>query len=264
MRLISLHEPERIAAWLSRNADLNMYQIGDLDRFFWPSTVWYGLEQAGELLQIALIYLGHSTPIWLMFDDQQHHYSAQLRDALRPLLPAKIYCHFSPGIAEGLADRYQIEDHGLHQKMILQDFRKLDQVVIDQAVVQLHTADLPAIDQLYAVAYPDNAFDPRMLETGCCYGIWRDDQLISIAGIHVYSPNYRVAALGNITTHPTYRGQGLAKQVTAKLCQSLRHEINHIGLNVHHANQTAINTYQALGFGWVADYNEVLLQQRIG
>lgn len=262
MRLIALHEREKIAAWLSQNADLNIYQIGDLDAFFWPSTLWYGLEEAGKILQIGLVYLGHSMPIWLMFDDQQQQYSAQLAAALRPLLPAKIYCHFSPGIAEGLADRYQLHDHGLHHKMILRDFAKLDQLRFEREVAQLSSADLPAINQLYAESYPDNAFDPRMLETGCCYGIWQDDQLISIAGIHVYSPSYRVAALGNITTHPAYRGQGLAKQVTAKLCQHLRHEIKHIGLNVHSANHIAIKTYENLGFRWVADYSEVLLEQK--
>ncbi|XSG74953.1 GNAT family N-acetyltransferase [Herpetosiphon llansteffanensis] len=262
MRLITLHERETIAAWLSQNADLNIYQIGDLDAFFWPSTLWYGLEQAGAILHIGLVYLGHSMPIWLMFDDQRQQYSAQLAAAMRPLLPTKVYCHFSPGIAEGLADRYQLHDHGLHHKMILRDFAKLDQVRFEREVVQLSGSDLPAINQLYAAAYPDNAFDQRMLETGCCYGIWQDDQLISIAGIHVYSPRYRVAALGNITTHPAYRGQGLAKQVTAKLCQHLRHDINHIGLNVHSANHVAIKTYENLGFSWVADYSEVLLEQK--
>ena len=55
-----------------------------------------------------------------------------------------------------------------------------------------------------------------MLETGKYFGIRREGILVSVAGIHVYSPEYDVAALGNITTHPDFRGQGLGRKVTAR------------------------------------------------
>ena len=89
-------------------------------------------------------------------------------------------------------------------------------------VIQLSTKDLDDILKLYEISYPDNWFDPRMLETNQYYAIRNENNmLISTAGIHVYSSKYKVAALGNITTHPDFRGKGLAKITSAKLCKSL-------------------------------------------
>jgi ribosomal protein S18 acetylase RimI-like enzyme len=72
-------------------------------------------------------------------------------------------------------------------------------------------------------------------------------------------PTYRVAALGNITTHPDWRGQGLATKVTAAVCRSLRETVEHIGLNVHAENRAAIGCYEKLGFEIVTTYEEVML-----
>ena len=109
-------------------------------------------------------------------------------------------------------------------------------------------ANLPEIEQFYEVSYPQNSFNARMLQTDLYYGVRRNGKLAGIAGVHVYSPTYRVAALGNIATHPTYRGQGIATKVTAKLCQSLMKTVDHIGLIVQDSNIPAIACYAKLGF----------------
>ena len=73
-----------------------------------------------------------------------------------------------------------------------------------------------------------------------------------------------MAALGNVTSHPTVRGQGYARQVCARL---LRHldalGIAHIGLNVAAGNASAIALYQQLGFTKVADYDEWSFTSRV-
>jgi predicted GNAT family acetyltransferase len=100
-----------------------------------------------------------------------------------------------------------------------------------------------------------------MLETGFYFAIRRGGSLVSVAGVHVCSPQYRVAALGNITTRPDFRGQGLATAVTARLCQELRSAgIESIGLNVHAGNPGALACYQKIGFERVADYGESTLE----
>ena len=90
----------------------------------------------------------------------------------------------------------------------------------------------------------------------------RDDKLVSVAGVHVYSEAYKVAALGNITTHPAYRGQGLARIVTARLCRSLLETVDYIGLNVKVDNQSAISLYQRLGFEPVCTYHEYMVEAK--
>src|SRR5947208_10651053 len=100
-----------------------------------------------------------------------------------------------------------------------------------------------------------------MLETGFYFGIHRGDVLMSVAGVHVFSQRYKVAALGNIATHPDARGQGLATTTTARLCQELlRAGIEHIGLNVRADNRGAIACYEKIGFERVAGYGEYTLE----
>jgi predicted GNAT family acetyltransferase len=95
-------------------------------------------------------------------------------------------------------------------------------------------------------------------------GARRGDALVSVAGVHVYSREYRVAALGNITTRPDSRGQGLATIVTARLCQELLSAgIEHVGLNVRADNRSAVACYERIGFQRVADYGEYTVELNV-
>ena len=129
-------------------------------------------------------------------------------------------------------------------------------------VEQLSKQDLFAIKTLYSKSYPGNWFDPRMLETNQYFGIMEENRIVSIAGIHVYSPQYKVAALGNITTLPKCRGKGYGTRVTARLCRSLIDENLDIGLNVKDDNEVAIACYRKIGFETVASYEEFMMYRK--
>jgi predicted GNAT family acetyltransferase len=101
-----------------------------------------------------------------------------------------------------------------------------------------------------------------MLETREYFGIRDDDRLVSVAGIHVYSRRYRVAALGNIVTRHECRGKGYGTQVTTALCKSLWEKEIRIGLNVRADNTPAITCYSNIGFRITAPYEEYLLVRR--
>jgi predicted GNAT family acetyltransferase len=102
-----------------------------------------------------------------------------------------------------------------------------------------------------------------MLQTGFYYGVRRGPDLVSVAGVHVYSRPYQVAALGNITTRPDARGRGLATAATARLCQELlRAGVEHVGLNVKADNRAAIACYEKLGFERVAGYGEYTVEPK--
>ena len=126
----------------------------------------------------------------------------------------------------------------------------------------LRPDDLDEVSRLYDLAYPENAFDPRMLETGCFRGIRQDGSLVSAAGVHVYSGRYRVAALGNVATHPVYRGRGLSRAATAATCLALLETVDDIGLNVRADNVPAVACYRHLGFEIAAHYGEFVFQSR--
>jgi ribosomal protein S18 acetylase RimI-like enzyme len=255
---ISLHDRDIIAAWLRRDPLLHLYALGDLDNFFWPYTSWYGLVEGGGLRQVILCYTGAPLLILHALANRQPDEMRALLRSIVHLLPRRIYTHLSAGLVDVFADDYRIEPHGAYDKMGLTDSAGLD-AVDTSAVVRLQPADLAEVAALYDAAYPGNWFDPRMLETGHYYGVREDGALLSVAGVHVYSPRYRVAALGNITTHPAARGRGLATLATAKLCQELRRSVDQIGLNVRADNAGAIACYTKLGFTKTGEYGEYAL-----
>lgn len=116
------------------------------------------------------------------------------------------------------------------------------------------------LEPFYGQSYPGHWFDPRMLDTGQYFGIRDAGELVCAAGIHVHSPEYGMAALGNIATRPDRRrGRGLALRATARLCQSLLSEVNVVGLNVKADNRAAIACYEKLGFKAVAEYQELMV-----
>jgi hypothetical protein len=48
MRLIEVDDRARLEAWLRRDPAMHLYELGDLDDFFWPRTRWYGLPAADD------------------------------------------------------------------------------------------------------------------------------------------------------------------------------------------------------------------------
>ena len=95
-----------------------------------------------------------------------------------------------------------------------------------------------------------------MLDTHLYHGIWEGDALQCVAGIHTYSPQYGVAAIGNVTTLPAMRGRGWATRACSRLLPTLLTKVDVIALNVKADNAPAIQVYQRLGFEVVAEYDE--------
>jgi GNAT superfamily N-acetyltransferase len=258
MPLVSLHDPRQIEAVLRRDVFLNLYALGDLDPFFWPHTTWYGLADGGAVRAVALLYTATETPTLLALAGPPFDPMRDLLRAAWGVLPPRVYAHLTPDCADALAPRFRSESHGRHLKMALCDPARLA-AVDTSAVVPLSPADADELRAFYAASYPRNWFDPRMLETGRYYGVRDRGQLLSVAGVHVYSPAMRVAALGNIATHPAARGRGLGTAVTARLCAELVRECDHVGLNVKPDNRPAVACYRRLGFEPVAEYEECTL-----
>jgi ribosomal protein S18 acetylase RimI-like enzyme len=259
MRPDCLHNRQEIETFLRQDPNLNLYAIGDLDDFFWNYTSWFALKNHGQITQLALIYSGTDLPVLLGFSSQPGNQVDDLLSSLISILPRRFYAHLPVGGDRPLKSVYQAYSYGEHYKMVLNNPARIYQIDTSR-VVPLTASDLDAILELYRSSYPGNWFDPRMLETGCYFGVRRGTQLVCAAGIHVYSPRYRVAALGNITTLPALRGQGLGQEVTAATCLNLLKRVDHIGLNVRTDNTSAIACYEKLGFEKAAVYEEFMLE----
>lgn len=242
---------------LQRETSLHLYEIGDLDDFFWPHTRWFvGAEES-----LALLYTGMTPPTLLAFEAHPSDSMVELVDELASTLPDEIYSHLSPHLEEVLLGHYESQSRGEHQKMVLAR-GELATGIDTGDCHALGPDSLAEVEAFYREAYPNNWFDPRMLETGAYVGLREQGKLSCVAGVHVYSADYRVAALGNIATLPSARGRGLAKRCTTACCERLFQEVEIIGLNVSRSNAAALACYHTLGFRKVADYNEVGLRKR--
>ncbi len=247
--LVSVHDRQALADFLGKDSRRHIYALGDLDPFFWPSTQWYGLKEDrdGPLLAVALLYLAPNVPTLLALDQEPQHLR-DLLEKLGPLLPRRFYAHIEHGLETIFqAQGWRMDPNGPHHRMALVG-QPITKGIDTSRVQTLTEADLPELLEFYAHSYPGNWFDPRMLQTGRYVGIRGEDGLRAVAGIHVHSLSYAVAALGNITTAPEHRRKGLGKATVAALVDTLHQEVDEVALNVHADNHGAIALYRALGF----------------
>jgi len=257
MELKVLHDKNLIFNFLKQNSGLQVYLIGDLDSFFWPNTIWYSLIEAHTIKAVALLYVGMDPPTLLMFNKGDNFHSIQLLEKLKTILPTKLNVHLSANLLHVFGKENIIEYYGFNNKMLLTQKVSFSG---DKNIRKLIVDDLPIILEFYKVSYPQNWFDSRMLETNKYYGYFIDGKLVGISGIHVYSEEYKVAALGNIATHPDFRGQKIGFKLTSALCSDLQKTVDYIGLNVKSDNEYAIKCYKKIGFEVVGEYDQCFIK----
>jgi ribosomal protein S18 acetylase RimI-like enzyme len=260
MTVVELRDRPAIAAFLRHRPAVHAYELGDLDDFFWPHTRWLAWQSDGWIRQLALLYGEPEPPVLLAFAEEPSTEMAALLSSIAPGLPPRLYAHLSAGLVGVLAPWLAPEGVVVpHLKLGLVDPTRLERYDAN-GVDLLAPADLDEVEAFYARAYPGTWFQARMLETGRYVGIRRDGELACVAGIHVWSPTWGVATLGNVATLPDARGAGLATTACARLCRLLLEDgINVISLNVRADNASAIRAYEKLGFAQATDYVEVAL-----
>jgi ribosomal protein S18 acetylase RimI-like enzyme len=250
-------DKKEIYNFLSKSPDLQLYLIADLDDFFWPYTKWYALSDKGEIMSIALLYSGMDPATLLLFYDDHQEYARELIRKILPELPGKFNVHLSPGLIDLFGKENIIENYGQNLRMIL---TRTPEIIHDGNIRRLDMNDLNAMLNLYSEAYPGNWFDGRMVESGKYFGYFSEGSLVGVAGIHAWSAGYRIAALGNIATHPFHRGKQIAFKLTSALCCDLTKNADIVGLNVKSDNLSAISCYKKTGFEIRSVYDECLIR----
>lgn len=250
----------KISKFLMRDPANKIYLIGDLDPFYFPSTKWFAMSNANEIEGLAMLYEGGIATTLLAFPDGDVMNTVGLMENFAPQLPNEFYAHLSCGIMEKLKSFTSAKDFGRHLKMLLKEPDKL-RYDTEEEIRRLDFDDEQNLLKLYEGHYPGNYFDKRMLETGKYFGYFESDELIGVAGIHVYSSVMKVAALGNIVVANGQRGKGICRKLVITLCKDLLKTVDVIGLNVHSENHSAISCYKHCGFEVIGEYEEYLIKK---
>jgi RimJ/RimL family protein N-acetyltransferase len=120
---------------------------------------------------------------------------------------------------------------------------------------RLEPRQAPAVAELYATPRGRSVRAQAMLAQ-TCYGVWQEGRLVSIAGTHGLSRQRGMAAIGNVFTHPAYRGRGYAKMCVGALTADLLRTVPEIILNVNARNAPALRVYGRVGFRPHCSYYE--------
>ncbi len=249
-------------------AEAQVYALADLDEPFWEAARCFVLAGAdGEIAAACIVLESLAPAIVYAVAPPDHAPTHALLAALAPELPEAFYANLPLDAAALFEPLYERESQGEHVKMALVDARALAGVDTSR-VESVGPAQFDELAAFYAEAayLPEERsgrfFARYMLDLGPWFAIRERGALVSVAGLHVRSRRFGVAALGNIATRPDRRGRGLARAVTARLCAELRPSTPVIGLNVHASNTAARRCYEALGFREVLRYEEAELRRR--
>jgi RimJ/RimL family protein N-acetyltransferase len=220
------------------------YAIGDLEPGMFEGCTWFGAEQAGQVRALTLLYRGLTPPALVLMGDL---------DGLRALLdgdrfPQHVYLTCRPPHLDMTRDFYAWERTTPMWRMILPRGARTPVPSVAGNVLPLTPAHAGQLTQLFAHG-GGLAFSPEQVARGVFYGVEVADRLVSVAGTHLVSPTYGVAAIGNVFTHPDYRGRGYATAATgAVVAELLRRGIDDLILNVAQDNAPAVRIYERLGF----------------
>jgi RimJ/RimL family protein N-acetyltransferase len=91
-------------------------------------------------------------------------------------------------------------------------------------------------------------YPAAVLREGVYYGVYASQELVAMAGTHVVAPSQGLALVGNIMTHPRYRGQGYGTVATSAVTAELLKTCPNVLLTVDARNEIAIRLYERLGY----------------
>lgn len=240
-RTARLTDRSQILAYLETDRLYAAYAIGDLEAGMFEHSAWAGAERVGRLQALALYFRGlNPPPLFLMGD----------ADGLRAILgdtlhPERVYLTCRTAHLGMTRDFYAWDEVVPMWRLALRPARFRP---VGGGSVRLGPGHAGQLAALYGLG-GGGAFSPAQIERGVFCGVLSGDRLVAAAGTHLVSPTYGVAAVGNVFTHPDYRGRGYGTATTsAVLAELLRLGIRDVVLNVAQDNVAAIRIYERLGF----------------
>jgi ribosomal protein S18 acetylase RimI-like enzyme len=238
--------PPRTRELLETDRIWSAYALADLEPEEQARAEWHTGAAA-----VVLLYRGLEPPVLFVHGHPEE--GARLTEALGAL---QVVFTLRPEAVQALGDRLEVEVQASMWRMARQPGRPADSV--EAGAKPLGAAHLGELRALFG-EHPDrpDAFHPRQLERGVFFGIYEAGQLIGVAGTHILGPGSHIAAIGNVFTHPGFRGRGVAGRATSAVVgELLRRGYTTLVMNVSQSNEPALRCYRRLGFAEYCAYSE--------
>lgn len=246
-------------AFLNTHRPWAAYALCDLALPFRRHARFIGARRDGQIGALLLIYAPREYTSIVPVGDE-----ATLSAILEymPTLPASAYLQARYPAMAAIERRYSVANRQSMLRMMLDTSLLVPRTGADAELRPLSVADIDALRDLYGL-WPETAFAESMLECGTYHGAFIGGRLVAVAGTHGVSVAQRIAVLGDIFTHPGYRGLGLARAVIGSVVRALAEcGIDDVCLNVRQDNEAARRIYAQLGFTVRGHFVEAELQRR--
>jgi RimJ/RimL family protein N-acetyltransferase len=250
-----LTDPARVRELLRPRVEYTAYALGQLDPALFPRAKWY--RATGDTGQGLVLHsrggLGEAT--FVMGDP----------GAIEAILsvypgPPQTYITCQPHHLAALKGIYRLASQQPMIRMAVN--RESFQPVYSVQPVVLTGSDVRRVNALYSTEGGPSFYVSDHIDTGVYRGVVVDGRLVAIAGTHVVSRTEGVAVVGNVFTHPAYRGKGYATVATSAVTQTLLGFCDHVVLTVDPQNRPAVRAYQRLGYSEVCQLVEASAGRR--
>ncbi|MEP6872530.1 MAG: GNAT family N-acetyltransferase [Anaerolineaceae bacterium] len=236
-----VREIQAIRSLLLPRIEYTAYALGQLEPALFPRTRWFWARGSTGTGLVLHSRGGLGDASFVMGDP----------DAVAAILsihpgPAQTYATCQPQHLEVLRDVYRLASQ---QPMIRMAVRADTFVPEKQlSAIALNGLDIRRVNSLYGSEGGPSYYIPEHIESGVYRGIVAEGRLVAVAGTHVVSRQEGVAVVGNVFTHPAYRGRGYATAATSAVTESLLNYCEHVVLTVDPTNSPAVASYAKLGY----------------
>jgi ribosomal protein S18 acetylase RimI-like enzyme len=241
-----LHDRDQIRRILEGRRPYAAYALGQLDPALFRLTDWW---LSGSVANQALVLhsrggLGNAT------------FAMGESSALDALMlvhpgPRQTFLTCEPHHLETVLRHFDLDQR---QTMIRMEVDKLAFKPQPAAgsVRRLTGDDAREINRLYRTDGIPSYYSARQIDDAVYFGAEREGQVVAVAGTHVISGASAIAVVGNVYTHPRYRGQHLAQATTSAVTRQLLTFCRDVVLSVDPTNVPAVRAYERLGYVEVA------------
>lgn len=256
-----------LAALLAADRYYAAYAIGVLEDSAFPRSEWViadGPEPGpGEARPRAIgaVYRGYQPSFGFLMGPSPL-VRRVLADGLRP---HQVFFSCRPSHLDEVRTFYKTgpEDLMIRMRVTAATFRPGGAGSRPRRPVRLTSHQVGTVNRLYARDV-GAILTRALMDEGIYYGIFEGAELAAVAGTHFIAPTHGIAAVGNVFTHPDFRGRGLAKACTSAVTAALLNHCQDVVLNVHADNEPARRAYQRLGFHDHCPFVEVQGTRREG